>query len=195
MDVTEDLISEPTNGLDVEIEIVGIPYNKDDDASPQHQGSYVPLFIGSEYCGDEPEEFISTLCVAKVQHLSKRELKIKQNGSPLGDKTEPYVVLSTERIRAFQFLSNYHPADLTGNAEAIKAWRAGLQLFIDIERGLFEKRRQKIRADQIRKHKIRVKEIQRFQNEQCLPDEAVASELNPILSELHRLEATPAQCD
>jgi hypothetical protein len=142
----------PSNDDDVVDDVVNflnVGFNLDSDPADeqQHLGTYIPQFVGSEFVGDEnANAFISVFNVDKVRHFDRKEIR-QQEGNPSGAKKELYTVLGSQRIRSWQFLSDFHPASLTGDEDAILRWRSTMQPLITRERALFEKRRSKLRHD------------------------------------------------
>jgi hypothetical protein len=119
-------------------------FNRDDAQDPSHSGDFIPVFIGSEFCDiNGSQNFIPVLTVIRVEHLSASEIKAQVNAG--GIKKEPFKVLETRRVRAFEFLSQWHPAAMTGDERAIKQWRSHFTEQIQTEKSIFENHRAQLR--------------------------------------------------
>jgi hypothetical protein len=120
--------------------------NRDDDPDPHHLGSWIPVHLGSEACELNGQyHFLPTFTTVRVRYLSSAE--IKAQSTPGGLKKEGYEVLETRRIRAFQLLSEMHPAAMTGDERAIKHWRSNFAEMIQRDKAIFESSRTKLAHD------------------------------------------------
>jgi hypothetical protein len=120
------------------VNLIDVPLNRVGE-KPTYRGEWICKFCGTEYINLRgAEHFIPFFTIVRVEYKTPAEVQESF------DKTEPYRVLETRKIRAFDLVEQFSPASCQTNEE-VQAWRSSFAEQMSRDKAIFEQHREHLR--------------------------------------------------